>query len=148
MGVDDAHLLDDLSAFVVHQLVHRRLAKVIVTLRNREPAPDAITALWKDCYLERIELPALTPAESAHLLTRVLKAPLDPVTAQRLWDLTRGNALFLRHFVDQELASRHLRNDNGTWSWTGDPLGFTNQPSWSRLRWVRCRIHLPTWLTY
>ena len=125
VGVDDAYLLDDLSAFVVHQLVHRRLAKVIVTLRNREPAPDAITALWKDCYLERIELPALTPAESAQLLTRVLKAPLDPETAQRLWDLTRGNALFLRHFVDQELASRHLRNENGMWSWTGDPLGFT-----------------------
>jgi len=125
VGVDDAHLLDDLSAFVVHQLVHRRLAKIIVTLRNREQAPDAITALWKDCYLERIELPALTPAEAAQLLTRVLKAPMDPVTAQRLWDLIRGNALFLRHFVDQELASRHLRNDNGTWSWTGDPLGFT-----------------------
>ncbi len=125
VGVDDAHLLDDLSAFVVHQLVHRRLAKVIVTLRNREPAPDAITALWKDCYLECIELPALTPAESAQLLTRALKGPLDPVTAQRLWDLTRGNALFLRHFVDQELASQHLRNENGTWSWTGDPLGIT-----------------------
>lgn len=125
VGVDDAHLLDDLSAFVVHQLVHRRLAKVIVTLRNREPAPDAITALWKGCQLERIDLPALSPAESAQLLARVLQGPLDPVTAQRLWDLTRGNALFLRHFVDQELASGHLRIDNGVWSWTGDPLGFT-----------------------
>jgi DNA-binding CsgD family transcriptional regulator len=125
VGVDDAHQLDDLSAFVVHQLVHRKLAKVIVTLRNREPTPDAITSLWKDCYVERIELPALSPAESSQLLTRVLKGPLDPETAQRLWNLTCGNALFLRHLVEQELASRHLRQQDGTWSWTGDPLGFT-----------------------
>jgi tetratricopeptide (TPR) repeat protein len=125
VGVDDAHLLDDLSAFVVHQVVHRRLAKVIVTVRNHELAPDAITALWKDCYLERIELPALTFAESGQLLTRVLKGPLDPGTAHRIWDLTRGNVLFLRHLVDQELARRHLHNENGMWAWTGDPLGFT-----------------------
>lgn len=125
VGVDDAHLLDDLSAFVVHQLVHRDLAKVIVTLRNREPAPDAITALWKDCYLERVDLPALTPAESGQLLSRVLKGPLDPTTAHRLWNLTRGNVLFLRHLVDQELAHHHLKSENGLWSWTGDALGFT-----------------------
>lgn len=125
VAVDDAHLLDDLSAFVVHHLVHRQLAKVIVTVRNREPAPDAITALWKDCYLERVELPALTVAESDQLLTRVLNGPLDPTTAHHIWDLTRGNVLFLRHLVDQELAHQRLHHDSGTWSWTGDPLGFT-----------------------
>jgi DNA-binding CsgD family transcriptional regulator len=125
VAVDDAHLLDDLSAFVVHYLVHRQLAKVIVTVRNREPAPDAITALWKDCYLERVELPALSAAESGELLTRVLNGPLDPTTAHRMWDLTRGNVLFLRHLVDQELAHQRLRNVTGTWSWTDDPLGFT-----------------------
>lgn len=125
VAVDDAHLLDDLSAFVVHHLVHRQLAKVIVTVRNRDPAPDAITALWKDCYLKRVELPALTVAEAGQLLTRVLNGPLDPTTADRIWDLTRGNVLFLRHFVDQELAHQRLHNGTGAWSWTGDPLGFT-----------------------
>jgi DNA-binding CsgD family transcriptional regulator/tetratricopeptide (TPR) repeat protein len=125
LGVDDAHLLDELSAFVVHQLVHHGLAKVVVAMRNRETAPDAITALWKDCYLERIELPALTSAEFGELLSRVLKGPLDQTTARRLWELTRGNALFLRHLVEQELAHQHLNNENGTWSWTGDPLGYT-----------------------
>jgi hypothetical protein len=39
VGIDDAHLLDDLSAFVVHQMVHRRLAKVVLTVRNREGRP-------------------------------------------------------------------------------------------------------------
>lgn len=125
VAIDDAHLLDELSALVVHQLVHRRLAKVLVTVRTHERAPDAITALWKDCYLERIELPALTRAESGELLGRVLNGPLDPTAAHRLWDLTRGNVLFLRHLVAQELAHHRLRNENGTWSWTTGPLEYS-----------------------
>jgi hypothetical protein len=48
VGVDDAHLLDDLSAFTVHQLVARRLATVILTIRSGESPPDAITAIWKE----------------------------------------------------------------------------------------------------
>lgn len=43
--VDDAHVLDDLSALVLHQLVHSRAAAVILTLRTGEPAPAAVTAL-------------------------------------------------------------------------------------------------------
>lgn len=125
IGVDDAHLLDDLSAFVVHQLVHRKLANVVLTVRNHEPAPDAITALWKDSYLERIHLSALTQEESGRLLTRVLDGPVDSSTVARLWNLTRGNVLFLRHLVDQELARRHWCVENGLWSWSGDPLHFT-----------------------
>ena len=35
--VDDAHLLDDLSIFVVHQIVQRGAAKVILTIRDGEP---------------------------------------------------------------------------------------------------------------
>ena len=37
LGVDDVHLLDDLSAFVVHQIVQRGAAKVILTARADAP---------------------------------------------------------------------------------------------------------------
>jgi DNA-binding CsgD family transcriptional regulator len=121
VGVDDAHLLDGLSAFVLHQLVQRRLAKVIVTVRNRETAPDAVTSLWKDSYLERLELQPLSQDESDSLLSGTLGGPLDPATAQQLWNLTRGNVLFLRHLVEQEVASHRLRDDAGLWSWSGEP---------------------------
>lgn len=60
LGVDDAHLLDDLSAFAVHQIVTRRLASVIMTIRSGENPPDAITAIWKDHHLERLELQPLS----------------------------------------------------------------------------------------
>ena len=39
MGVDDVHLLDDLSIFVLHQIVQRRAAKVMFTVRDGEPRP-------------------------------------------------------------------------------------------------------------
>jgi phage FluMu gp28-like protein len=32
VGVDDAHLLDDLSVFVVHQIVQRSAARVVLTV--------------------------------------------------------------------------------------------------------------------
>jgi DNA-binding CsgD family transcriptional regulator len=125
VGVDDAHQLDDLSAFVVHQLVHRQRAKVVVTVRNRETAPDAITALWKDSYLERVRLAALTREESGQLLTRVLNGPVDSATVEHLWRLTHGNVLFLRHFVDQELANGRWFVEKGLWTWNGDASAFT-----------------------
>jgi hypothetical protein len=36
VGVDDAPLLDDLSIFVVHQIVQRGGAKVVLTVRDDE----------------------------------------------------------------------------------------------------------------
>ena len=122
VGVDDAHLLDNLSAFVVLQLAQRRLAKVVVTIRTGEPAPDAVTALWKDGHLQRVELQPLSEAETGDLITTVLGSPLEPTAAHQLWDLTRGNTLYLRHLVDQELASDRLTQHRGRWTWTGTPI--------------------------
>ena len=72
MGVDDAHLLDELSAVVVHQLVRRRLASVVLTLRTGEDVPDAITALWKNEMLPRLEVQPLAESETTVLVEHVL----------------------------------------------------------------------------
>ena len=48
VGVDDVHLLDDLSTFVVHQIVQRGAAKVILTVRDGVPIPTAVQEIWKD----------------------------------------------------------------------------------------------------
>jgi replication-associated recombination protein RarA len=37
VGVDDVHLLDELSTFVVHQIVQSGAAKVVLTARDDEP---------------------------------------------------------------------------------------------------------------
>ncbi len=39
VGVDDVHLLDDLSIFVLHQIAARRAAQLVLTVRDGEPVP-------------------------------------------------------------------------------------------------------------
>ena len=48
IAVDDAHNLDTLSATLVHQLAVSSNVRLILTVREGEPAPDAVTALWMD----------------------------------------------------------------------------------------------------
>ena len=54
--VDDAHLLDKLSAALVYQLAVSGAVKLIVTLAPNEPVPDGISALWRDDLLARIDV--------------------------------------------------------------------------------------------
>ena len=121
--VDDAHLLDDTSAFMLQQLIDRRLARVILTVRNDAPTPAAISALWHDLPLQRLDLQPLGNADCLALLKRVLTGSVDPVTERRLWCLTRGNVSFLRRIVEQELCAGRLRRADGTWTWLpGTPI--------------------------
>lgn len=121
IGVDDAHLLDDLSAFTVHQLVTRRLATVILTIRSGESPPDAITAIWKDQHLQRLELQPLSLPEITGLVEHVVDGPVDSFSAQRLWRYTQGNVLYLRHLLDNEVSAGRLRQRSEVWLWDGQP---------------------------
>ena len=122
VGVDDAHLLDDLSMFVIHQIVQRRAAKVVLTVRDDEPIPPAITELWKVDGFSRIELAPLSSNETTELLSATLGGPVDRDTAGTLWKLTHGNALYLRHIVEQGIADGRLAEQSGAWRWSGDPV--------------------------
>jgi DNA-binding CsgD family transcriptional regulator/tetratricopeptide (TPR) repeat protein len=117
--VDDARLLDDLSAFVLHQLVLRRAATVIATIRTGAPAPDAVTALWKDGHLQRLDLQPLSRRESDILLQSALGGPVSTACAERMWRLTRGNVLFLHQLVNQEVQAGRLISRDGQWRWVG-----------------------------
>ncbi|MGE0214705.1 AAA family ATPase [Mycolicibacterium sp.] len=121
VGVDDAHLLDDLSAFTVHQLVTRRLATVILTIRSGEPAPDAVTAIWKDHHLPRLELQPLSLAETTRLAEEVLTGPVHSRSARGLWQYTQGNVLYLRHLLDSEIESGRMARHGNVWLWDGQP---------------------------
>lgn len=118
--VDDAHLLDDLSAFVLHQLVTRGAARVIATLRSGESVPETVTALWKDSHLRRLDLEPLSRPDSDALLAEVLDGGISRHTADRIWEMTHGNVLFLHQLVRQELeAGRLARGEDGQWRWAG-----------------------------
>jgi DNA-binding CsgD family transcriptional regulator/tetratricopeptide (TPR) repeat protein len=119
VGVDDAHLLDDASATLVHLLVTAGAARVVVTVRSGEPTPDPVVALWKDEHAVRIEVQPLSRLEVSELLTATLCGTVDGGTARRLFDVTRGNALFLRELVDEGVASGALIEEAGVWRWDG-----------------------------
>ena len=117
--VDDARLLDNLSAFVLHQLVLRRAATVIATVRTGGSAQDAVTALWKDGHLERLDLQPLSRGESEALLQSALQGAMTTECAERMWSLTRGNVLFLHQLVTQEMQAGRLISHDGFWQWIG-----------------------------
>ncbi len=119
--VDDVHLLDDLSTFVVHQIVQRGAAKVILTVRAGEPIPAAVGEISKVGQFDRLDLQPLSLEEITTLLAAALDGPVDPDAAQRLWNLTRGNVLYLRTIVEQHVANGLLVQRHGSWRWIGDP---------------------------
>ena len=100
VGIDDAHLLDGLSALVVHQLAQSGGARLVVTLRTGAGAePDAVTALWKDGLLARLDLEPLSAAATRELIESTLDGPVDARSAARFRKLTGGNTLFLRQLL-------------------------------------------------
>lgn len=119
LTVDDAHLLDQVSASLVHQLVAQRQATVIVTVRTGASGPQAVESLWKDGYLDRIDLQELGYDDIGTLLATALGGPIHPRSASRLYELCAGNVLYLRHVVAGELAAGRLTKPDRYWTWDG-----------------------------
>ena len=113
--VDDAHLLDDASAALVHQLVDNGDAFVVLTIRDDEPAPDPIVAVGKDDRVEWIELAPLDRDEVEALAEQLLDDPIDGAAAQQLWDRTGGNPLFVTELIRGGVEAGVLVCDGGLW---------------------------------
>lgn len=121
LGIDDAHLLDEVSATLVHQLVGEGVVRVVVTVRTGEAAPAAVTALWKDGLLPRVDVDALGGDGTAALLEAALGGSVHTDCARRLHAATRGNVLWLRQLVDGERRAGRLARTEGLWTWAGEP---------------------------
>ncbi len=122
VAVDDAHLLDDLSTFVVHQIVARGAAKVILTVRSDAPIPAGLQEIWKAAQFDRLDLAPLPHDETTALLSAALGGAVATDAAERLWKLTHGNALYLQNIVEQEVSDGRLVREQGSWRWTGNPI--------------------------
>ncbi|MGV9382945.1 LuxR C-terminal-related transcriptional regulator [Nonomuraea sp. NPDC003707] len=118
--VDDAHLLDPVSAVLVHHLVTGGRARVLATTRSGERAPDAVTALWKDDLLPRLDLAPLTLREAGLVLAGALGGQVEAPTVRRLWRASEGNALFLRELVLAGESGGALAERRGVWHWSGE----------------------------
>jgi DNA-binding CsgD family transcriptional regulator len=122
VGVDDAHLLDDLSTFALQQIVQRAAAKIVLTARDGEPIPAATQELWAGGYFDRLDVQPLSQDETTALVSAALDGPLDPTAAGSLWRLTRGNPLYVRNIVEREITDGRLMAQRGCWRWGGEPV--------------------------
>ncbi len=134
--VDDAHLLDGLSATLVYQMAVTSSAFILATVHSGSAAPDPIVSLWKNGLIERQELNALSRAAIGDLLLAVLGGPVDPATTLALASRCDGNVLFLRELVAGALEDRSLRNENGMWC-----LVEALRPSTRLTEIVEARLH-------
>ena len=90
LTVDDAQFLDEGSAALLHQFVREAACHVMVTVRTPGPAPEAVTALWKDGLAERIDLRSWNEAQAEAVLSAYLGGPVASGSVRRLWELARA----------------------------------------------------------
>ncbi len=94
--VDDAHLLDDASAALLHHLAVQGRTRLLVTVTDGAPAPAAVTRLRTGESLPRLALAPLPDDATDPLLEAAAGGPLDALTAHRLRRLCRGDLRLLR----------------------------------------------------
>jgi len=119
IGVDDAHLLDQLSATLLHHLALDGSVRIVATVRAGEAVPDAITSLWKDGYLRRLHLMPFPKEQCVGLIEQALGARVEGLSADLMWDASGGNALFVRHLVEGAIEAGTLRQVRGVWQLRG-----------------------------
>lgn len=119
--VDDAHLLDDASAALVHQLAVRGRTRLLVVVTDGEPVPAAVSRLWTGELLPRLALPELPREETARLLEADAHRPLEPLTVNRLHRLCGGDLRLLRELLAAVCRHGRLTRVPGTdaWAWRG-----------------------------
>ncbi|MGH3595532.1 MAG: AAA family ATPase, partial [Mycobacterium sp.] len=121
--VDDAHLLDPLSATLVHNLAAGGSTRLIVTIRSGNPVPDAVTALWKDRLLLRLDINAFTRAQTGELARRVLGDAVETRLIDELHGRTVGNPLMLRGLLSAGRESGALSRTETGWQLHGSLRG-------------------------
>ncbi|MFK0121064.1 LuxR C-terminal-related transcriptional regulator [Streptomyces sp. NPDC090994] len=119
--VDDAHLLDDASAALVHQLAVHGRTRLVVVVTDTAAAPEAVSRLWTGELLPRLSLEPLPREETADLLTAAVGATPEPLTAGRLHRLCRGDLRLLRELLGavRERGPFGTVPETGEWIWRG-----------------------------
>lgn len=117
--IDDAQWLDDATAQLLLDLATAGDATVVAALRRGHRAPHALTTLWKDEVLLRVDLGPLDRAGSDEVIEAALGGPVSSALLQELWDLCRGYPMLLRHYVEGGRRTGALEREDGLWVVSG-----------------------------
>ena len=127
LAVDDAHLLDETSVALVHLAITQSPVQVLLSVRSGEPLPPGLVSLWKDELLACLDVQPLTRAATEELVLAVLGDAVPASLLDRIWQLSRGNALFVRELVTAAVERR--QGGRG-----GQVVLPARGSSWERLR--------------
>ena len=121
LAVDDAQLLDPVSAALVLHLTSAGGVFVLATVRAGEPAPDAIVSLWKDAGARRLELDRLGDEAVGALVEAALGGPVEQRALRWVEQTSRGNPLYVRELVLGAVGDGTLAREGGLWRMSGPP---------------------------
>lgn len=117
--IDDAHLLDDDSANIVHQVALAQRARLVLATRKDVPAPSAILRLAVDATTQHFDVGELDAVSARQLLATLLPGHVERRTADVLVKVSGGNPSLLRALVDGSVAAGTLTSIRETWRLTG-----------------------------
>jgi DNA-binding CsgD family transcriptional regulator len=117
--VDDAQYLDPLSALLVQQLAAGGQPTLVVTIRSGATPADAVTALWKEQLLVRLDLEPFTREQTAELAAAVLGGEVDDRAVGELHRFSSGSPLYLRGVLNAACADGALVRDGDHWRLRG-----------------------------
>lgn len=117
--VDDAHLLDEASSTLIHQLVTTKRAFVVATLREGEASSEVWSTLWKDNRVTRLDVGTLDASAVEELINTVLDQPVDGSALGQLVESSGGNALFLRELLLGAVQDGSLHREERMWRLVG-----------------------------
>src|SRR6516164_8072691 len=112
---DDVALLDASSLALLGYLAAQGTIFLIATVRTGEPVPDLVTGLWRDGRVARVDLADLSRTHLDTLLHLALGGPIEAGAARHLWEVTRGNPLYVHELVLGALQSGALVDRSGVW---------------------------------
>ncbi|MDT5146016.1 MAG: hypothetical protein QOC58_661, partial [Mycobacterium sp.] len=117
--VDDAQLLDPLSATLVQQLAASRSARLIVTIGSGQPVLDAVTALMKERLLATVHIDPLTREQTGLLASAVLGGLVESRLVDELYERSAGNLLLMRSLLSASLENQALVRTPDGWQLRG-----------------------------
>ena len=90
-----------------------------MTIRSGEVVPDAVTALWKEHHLLRIEVKPFTAAQTRELVCAVLDDVVSDAVVDQLHDLSSGIALVVRSLLTTATENGSVIHDGSQWRLNG-----------------------------
>ena len=121
--VDDADLLDPLSATLVAHLVASGAVFLLATARGDGASAEALAPLWRGDRTIRVDLGSLGRPQVETILHLALGGPVDAHTAVAYWSYSAGNPLGLRELVLDAVERHVLVESGGVWRLSGSLLG-------------------------